>query len=147
MNSSILLQVFLLAVFVPLIYSYWNVHRAQHTEPKILYKKPLRSIWKKQYIPPQQAIDWSDPDMMQKPIDDIPRRTNRGLGEVCSYSTDCDSGCCLLNRATSIRSCQPRALRGDKCTLAQIKGDLYVDACPCLSGNDYCTYPANICRK
>lgn len=76
MNSSILLQVFLLAVFVPLIYSYWNVHRAQHTEPKILYKKPLKSIWKKQQIPPQQAIDWSDPDMMQKPIDDIPRRVS-----------------------------------------------------------------------
>jgi len=89
--------------------------------------------------------DWSNEDMMQHPIDESPRKSNRPLGEMCSYSTDCAAGCCLLDRETKIRSCQRKAKRGEKCTSAQVKGDLYVDACPCSSGDDFCAYPGEFC--
>ncbi|XP_015786494.1 uncharacterized protein LOC107363736 [Tetranychus urticae] len=149
MNSSLFSLFLMVLVTLPLIQSYWDVHRAQRTEPKNpFHKKPLRYLYKKSYyIPSNDGIDWSDPEMMQHPMDDTPRKTHRGLGDICSYSNDCESGCCLLNRETGIRSCQSRAQRGERCTLAQIKGDLYVDACPCISGNDYCEYPSSICRK
>jgi len=87
--------------------------------------------------------DWSDADMMQHPIDEAPRRENRGLGDICSYSKDCSSGCCLMDRETRQRSCQAMALEGEMCSLGQVKGDLYVDACPCNSGSDACEFPSN----
>lgn len=80
------------------------------------------------------GMDWSDADMMQHPIDEGPRREHRIVGDICSYSKDCESGCCLLDRTTKIRKCQPMAAWGQRCSLGQIKGDLYVDACPCLQG-------------
>jgi len=94
----------------------------------------------------QQSDDWGD-DMMQKPIDEPPRRTNRDLGEMCTYSRDCGSGCCLLDRDTKIRSCQPKSTLGEKCSAAQIKADLYVDFCPCQSGIDFCKFPDAFCTK
>ena len=66
---------------------------------------------------------------------------------MCSYSQDCGSGCCLLDRETKIRSCQNKAVRGEKCTAAQVKGDLYVDACPCIAGDDFCAYPGEFCTN
>jgi len=93
-----------------------------------------------------QDEDWGD-DMMQKPIDEPPRRTNRDMGEMCTYSRDCESGCCLLDRQTKVRSCQPRSVRGEKCSNAQVKADIYVDACPCVSGYNFCSYPQEICTK
>lgn len=90
---------------------------------------------------------WSDADMMQHPIDEEPRRRNRALGEMCLYSGDCISGCCMLDRESKIRSCQPKAILGEKCTTAQIKADLYVDACPCESGDSNCVYPGEFCTK
>jgi len=93
-----------------------------------------------------QEEDWGD-DMMQKPIDEPPRRTNRDLGEMCTYSRDCGSGCCLLDRQTKVRSCQPKAAIAEKCSNAQVKADIYVDACPCLSGYNYCSFPQEICTK
>ncbi|RWS30418.1 hypothetical protein B4U80_11305 [Leptotrombidium deliense] len=83
-------------------------------------------------------LDWSEEDLLQHPIDDYPRKKNRGLGHMCSFSEDCSSGCCLLNRETKIRSCQPRAIKGERCSAFQIKGDLFVDACPCEAGIDSC---------
>lgn len=65
-------------------------------------------------------------------------QVNRELGEMCTYSHDCQSGCCQLERLTKIRSCQSKALLGEKCTNAQVKADTYVDACPCVSGYGKC---------
>lgn len=90
---------------------------------------------------------WNDADMLQHPIDEEPRRMDRALGEMCLYSADCISGCCMLDRETKIRSCQPKAMRGEKCTTAQIKADLYVDVCPCESGDSNCQYPGEFCSK
>lgn len=90
---------------------------------------------------------WNDADMLQHPIDEEPRRMDRALGEMCLYSSDCLSGCCMLDRETKIRSCQPKAIRGEKCTTAQIKADLYVDVCPCESGDSNCVYPGEYCSK
>lgn len=39
-----------------------------------------------------------------------------------------------MERDSRSRSCQPLASWGDKCSIGQVKGDLYVDACPCESG-------------
>lgn len=98
-------------------------------------------------------------------------QVNRELGEMCTYSHDCQSGCCQLERLTKIRSCQSKALLGEKCTNAQVKADTYVDACPCVSGYgkcclaqeclpmlpltdghfcsiaDYCSFPKDVCTK
>jgi len=93
-----------------------------------------------------QSEDWGDEDLMQHPIDEEPRRKNRALGEICSYSSDCEAGCCLMERETKVRSCQPRALIGERCSSGQVKGDLYVDACPCAAGMDVCDFPSEICR-
>lgn len=90
---------------------------------------------------------WNDADMLQHPIDEEPRRMDRALGEMCLYSSDCISGCCMLDRETKIRSCQPKAIKGEKCTTAQIKADLYVDVCPCESGDSNCIYPGEFCAK
>lgn len=90
---------------------------------------------------------WNDADMLQHPIDEEPRRMDRALGEMCLYSSDCISGCCMLDRETKIRSCQPKAIQGEKCTTAQIKADLYVDVCPCESGDSNCVYPGEFCSK
>lgn len=90
---------------------------------------------------------WNDADMLQHPIDEEPRRMDRALGEMCLYSSDCISGCCMLDRETKIRSCQPKAIQGEKCTTAQIKADLYVDVCPCESGDSNCVYPGEFCAK
>lgn len=90
---------------------------------------------------------WNDADMLQHPIDEEPRRMDRALGEMCLYSSDCISGCCMLDRETKIRSCQPKAIQGEKCTTAQIKADLYVDVCPCESGDSNCVYPGEYCSK
>lgn len=90
---------------------------------------------------------WNDVDMLQHPIDEEPRRMDRALGEMCLYSSDCVSGCCMLDRETKIRSCQPKAIQGEKCTTAQIKADLYVDVCPCESGDSNCVYPGEYCMK
>lgn len=90
---------------------------------------------------------WNDADMLQHPIDEEPRRMDRALGEMCLYSSDCVSGCCMLDRETKIRSCQPKAIQGEKCTTAQIKADLYVDVCPCESGDSNCVYPGEFCSK
>lgn len=90
---------------------------------------------------------WNDADMQQHPIDEEPRRMNRALGEMCLYSSDCISGCCMLDRETKIRSCQPKAIQGEKCTTAQIKADLYVDVCPCESGDANCVFPGEFCSK
>lgn len=85
--------------------------------------------------------------MLQHPIDEEPRRIDRALGEMCLYSSDCMSGCCMLDRETKIRSCQPKSIKGEKCTTAQIKADLYVDVCPCESGDSSCVYPGEYCAK
>jgi hypothetical protein len=90
---------------------------------------------------------WNDVDMLQHPIDEEPRRMDRALGEMCLYSSDCISGCCMLDRETKIRSCQPKSIKGEKCTTAQIKADLYVDVCPCESGDSNCVYPGEFCAK
>lgn len=90
---------------------------------------------------------WNDADMLQHPIDEEPRRMDRALGEMCLYSSDCMSGCCMLDRDTKIRSCQPKAIQGEKCTTAQIKADLYVDVCPCEAGDSYCVFPGEFCSK
>lgn len=95
----------------------------------------------------QNDDDIWDDDMMQHPIDEGPRRTHRELGEMCTYSHDCQSGCCLLERKTKIRSCQPKALLGEKCSNAQVKADTYVDACPCVAGYDHCNFPKEVCTK
>lgn len=119
---------------------------ARKTNSKKDYKfkeKDLKQA-KARWIQVQE--DWGD-DMNQKPIDEPPRRTNRDLGEMCTYSRDCGSGCCLLERQTKVRSCQPRAVRGEKCSNAQVKADIYVDACPCLSGYNFCSFPQEICTK
>lgn len=57
---------------------------------------------------------------------------------MCTYSRDCHSGCCQLDRSTKLRSCQPKALLGEKCSNAQVKADTYVDACPCVAGYGKC---------
>ena len=91
-------------------------------------------------------VDWSAADMMQRPIDEPEaRETDRGLGSPCSYSSDCSSACCLLDRSTKIRSCQPKARMSEKCSNFQVKGDLYVDACPCIRGTNHCNSNTKRC--
>ncbi|RWS29191.1 hypothetical protein B4U80_09499 [Leptotrombidium deliense] len=72
---------------------------------------------------------------------------SRKIGSKCSFSSDCASGCCLLKREAKVRRCERKAVKGEKCSLAQVKADLYVDACPCVSGIDYCPLSTAICTK
>jgi len=108
-------------------------------------EKDLKNA-KARWIQVHDDEEWGD-DMMQHPIDEPPRRRNRELGEICTYSRDCSSGCCLLDRDTKVRSCQTKAIFGEKCSAAQVKADLYVDACPCQSGENYCSFPDEVCKK
>jgi len=121
-----------------------SARKAQNKKDYKFKEKDLK-LAKARWISLQEE-DWGD-DMMQKPIDEPPRRTNRELGEMCTYSRDCGSACCLLDRSTKVRSCQPRAVKGEKCSNAQIKADIYVDACPCVSGYNFCSFPSEICSK
>ena len=109
-------------------------------------------------------IDWSAADMMQRPIDEPESRqvsyhklafrtdfelilfqTDRVLGSPCTYSSDCSSACCLLDRYTKVRSCQPKGRMSDRCSNFQVKGDLYVDACPCARGTNHCSTKTKRC--
>jgi len=150
---------FLIATFtilayliVPALMSHHGFSKSQSIDAKEQYshkKNGLSKSNKHDYFARYQDWDqdWSNEDMQQHPIDEAPRKGNRQLGEMCSYSTDCGSGCCLLDRETKIRSCQKKAIRGEKCTSSQVKGDLYVDACPCSSGDDFCAFPGEFCTN
>jgi len=132
------LAIFLVCVHLCVAHKSQDLDEKDHTHKKEKDKKDFHRYedW---------GLDWSDADMMQHPIDEAPRRENRALGDVCSYTKDCGSGCCLMDRDTRQRSCQPMALFGEKCSLGQVKGDLYVDACPCSAGSDACSFPAGVC--
>eukprot|EP00178_Gracilaria_changii_P015988 TRINITY_DN4501_c0_g1_i1.p1 TRINITY_DN4501_c0_g1~~TRINITY_DN4501_c0_g1_i1.p1 ORF type:complete len:150 (-),score=16.10 TRINITY_DN4501_c0_g1_i1:169-618(-) len=143
------LLLLLVAILVPMMDAFRSRYRAQRVSPKRGYnaKKP-KWLQKEEYVRKQEAgEDWSRWDMQQIPIDDdqAHRKVNRALGSICSFSTDCGSGCCLMDRQTKIRSCQAKSTRGQKCSSAQVKSDLYVDACPCEAGNDFCPYPSEVC--
>ncbi|KAH9423123.1 uncharacterized protein LOC113793207 [Dermatophagoides pteronyssinus] len=117
---------------------------AQQNKPEFkVLEKDLEEV-KERWM---ELEDWGDDDMMQHPIDEGLRRTHRELGEICTYSRDCRSGCCQLDRETKLRSCQPKANIGEKCTNAQVKADTYVDACPCVAGYDHCSFPKEVCTK
>jgi len=123
-----------------------NFNEKKYRDKEIM-KERERQKWERFHAREQDWGDMSDPDMVQHPIDEPPRKKNRDLGEMCTYSADCHSGCCLMDRESKIRSCQPKSLLGEKCSSAQVKADLYVDACPCEAGIDFCAYPGEYCTK
>lgn len=113
---------------------------------KVSHSPPIFRSAPRQSDIDDQEPDWSAAEMMQRPIDEPEiRKTDRGLGSPCSYSSDCSSSCCLLDRSTKIRSCQPKGRTSDRCSNFQVKGDLYVDACPCARGTNHCSTKTKRC--
>lgn len=116
---------------------------------KVSHSPPVYRTVPKAVVPSDDSdsqVDWSAADMMQRPIDEPEsRERDRVLGSPCSYSSDCSSACCLLDRSTKIRSCQPKARMSEKCSNFQVKGDLYVDACPCVRGTNHCNSNTKRC--
>uniref|UniRef100_A0A4Q8K7W4 U10-Liphistoxin-Lsp1a_1 n=2 Tax=Liphistius TaxID=62150 RepID=A0A4Q8K7W4_9ARAC len=86
-----------------------------------------------------KAKEMSD-ELSQKPIffSGEFRRSNRALGEPCTYSFDCSSNCCLKETG-SRRQCSRKARKGELCSVSQVKLDLYMEHCPCEEGNRYCS--------
>uniref|UniRef100_A0A0K8RLI1 Putative ixodegrin protein n=1 Tax=Ixodes ricinus TaxID=34613 RepID=A0A0K8RLI1_IXORI len=59
--------------------------------------------------------------------------------DSCSPSAKCKNGtCCLRSRSRSgfgySAICKPLGQRGDECSVAPAKGDIYSDHCPCMPG-------------
>jgi len=142
MKTSVIFLVIILCIGVTLAGEF---HKKPNSKKDYKVKEKDLKLAKARWIQIQDE-DWGG-DMMQHPIDEPPRRRDRELGEMCTYSRDCTSGCCLLDRQTKVRSCQPKTVRGEKCSNAQVKADIYVDACPCLAGYDHCSYPQEVCSK
>jgi len=145
MNYSLGLFLALFALYMSVLLVSCEIAKNQeHNKNFQVLDKDVKDA-KERWI--QNDEDLWDDDMMQHPIDEGPRRTNRELGEMCTYSHDCQSGCCQLERKSKIRSCQPKAVFGEKCTNAQVKADTYVDYCPCMAGYDACVFPKEVCTK
>lgn len=143
MKLVTLVYLFTVATSVHLVSAEISTHQDQN-KPEYHTDKDLKDA-KERWIVNEDEM-WDD-DMMQHPIDEGPRRVHRDNGEVCTYSHDCASGCCQLERKTKIRSCQPMAQLNERCTNAQVKADTFVDACPCQAGYDFCSFPGEVCTK
>ncbi|KAG8201401.1 hypothetical protein JTE90_016872 [Oedothorax gibbosus] len=80
-------------------------------------------------------------DMVQRPILYFGEATTSGLevGEPCSFGWSCESGCCLVERKSGRRRCRRKAAQGERCSVGQIKLDMYTDFCPCIKGNKFCS--------
>ncbi|KFM62831.1 hypothetical protein X975_11974, partial [Stegodyphus mimosarum] len=79
-------------------------------------------------------------DLVQKPIfyaGEV-RSTDRDLGDPCSFSFECDSGCCLQEE-NGKRRCSRKMKKDERCSVSQVKLDLYRHYCPCEKGNKYCS--------
>uniref|UniRef100_A0A224YB37 Ixodegrin B n=1 Tax=Rhipicephalus zambeziensis TaxID=60191 RepID=A0A224YB37_9ACAR len=76
---------------------------------------------------------------------DLPQRGhNKGYGRHCRNSTECAKGFCCAE-INSQRICYPLALPGYRCSNDQMKGNCYLNYCPCLLGygdcqDGYCSY-------
>ncbi|XP_054708341.1 U-scoloptoxin(18)-Er1a-like [Uloborus diversus] len=79
-------------------------------------------------------------DLVQKPIFYVGemRNTDRALGDPCQFSFDCSSGCCLQEKSGK-RRCARKMKKEERCSVSQVKLDLYMDYCPCEKGNKYCS--------
>ncbi|RWS06187.1 hypothetical protein B4U79_02734 [Dinothrombium tinctorium] len=138
MKSSVIISSFIFCICIVCTFSADKVSKARKGYAKTITRKSKDEkdvdFYQNWSIFKQFDIDWSNEDYLQQAIDETPRKVDRNIGQMCSFSSDCKSGCCLLNRSTKIRSCQPKAKAGERCSGAQVKMDVYVDACPCLSG-------------
>uniref|UniRef100_V5H8K5 Ixodegrin protein n=1 Tax=Ixodes ricinus TaxID=34613 RepID=V5H8K5_IXORI len=61
------------------------------------------------------------------------------LCDLCSVYAKCRNGtCCLQSRSRSAfgysAMCKPLGQRGEACSVAPTKGDIYVSHCPCSPG-------------
>uniref|UniRef100_G3MTP7 Prokineticin domain-containing protein n=1 Tax=Amblyomma maculatum TaxID=34609 RepID=G3MTP7_AMBMU len=89
-------------------------------------------------------------DMEQKPVTfSLPQHLQKGSnsksgssvhkteGEPCHNSNECAAGLCCLRKSNQ-RTCQKNAPTGRPCSDGQLKGNVYIDHCPCQSSEDVC---------
>ncbi|XP_035210102.1 U-scoloptoxin(18)-Er1a-like [Stegodyphus dumicola] len=79
-------------------------------------------------------------ELVQKPIfyaGEV-RSTERAFGDPCQFSFECESGCCLQEK-NGKRKCTRKMKKNERCSVSQVKLDLYMDYCPCEKGNKYCS--------
>ncbi|GBM41527.1 hypothetical protein AVEN_32331-1 [Araneus ventricosus] len=79
-------------------------------------------------------------EMVQKPIFYFGEMRSTGLeiGDPCSFSYNCLSGCCLKDKNGKTR-CRRKSRKEERCSVGQIKLDMYMDYCPCEMGNKFCS--------
>ncbi|GIX93314.1 uncharacterized protein CDAR_287891 [Caerostris darwini] len=79
-------------------------------------------------------------EMVQKPIFYFGemRSTDLEIGDPCSFSFNCLSGCCLKEKNGKTR-CRRKQRKEERCSVGQIKLDMYMDYCPCELGNKFCS--------
>ncbi|GFY08096.1 uncharacterized protein TNCV_1355121 [Trichonephila clavipes] len=66
------------------------------------------------------------------------RTTGLEIGDPCSFSFNCLSGCCLKEKNGKTR-CRRKTRKDERCSVGQIKLDMYMDSCPCEQGNKFCS--------
>nr|XP_015929360.1 U-scoloptoxin(18)-Er1a isoform X2 [Parasteatoda tepidariorum] len=75
---------------------------------------------------------------MQEKVGLSNKQTDRENGDPCQFSFDCHSGCCLQER-NGKRRCSRKTKKDERCSVSQVKLDLYMEFCPCEKGNKYCS--------
>ncbi|KAF8790397.1 hypothetical protein HNY73_005421 [Argiope bruennichi] len=65
-------------------------------------------------------------------------KTGLEIGDPCSFSYNCLSGCCLKDKNGKTR-CRRKSRKEERCSVGQIKLDMYMDYCPCEMGNKFCS--------
>uniref|UniRef100_A0A0K8RJ44 Putative ixodegrin protein n=1 Tax=Ixodes ricinus TaxID=34613 RepID=A0A0K8RJ44_IXORI len=59
-------------------------------------------------------------------------RPPRGVGQPCVIGSDCMNGtCCVRSSFNHSKTCQRLGLYGQECSDSPIKGQVFVDHCPC----------------
>uniref|UniRef100_V5GXS7 Putative secreted protein n=2 Tax=Ixodes ricinus TaxID=34613 RepID=V5GXS7_IXORI len=56
------------------------------------------------------------------------------LGKPCTTGTDCQNGTCCREKKAGEKTCRHLRTTGQRCSDAPIKGEIYVDYCPCVLG-------------
>ncbi|XP_049527056.1 uncharacterized protein LOC119458338 isoform X2 [Dermacentor silvarum] len=63
-------------------------------------------------------------------------QVKKSRGGVCHSTNECKEEYCCVERQ-HVQTCQPYSIFGERCTIPQIRGGGYHDACPCAAGNRY----------
>ncbi|XP_049527055.1 uncharacterized protein LOC119458338 isoform X1 [Dermacentor silvarum] len=61
-------------------------------------------------------------------------QVKKSRGGVCHSTNECKEEYCCVERQ-HVQTCQPYSIFGERCTIPQIRGGGYHDACPCAAGN------------